>query len=255
MKKSLCLFACFALLLVAGAGFSQEAEPVACTDSPSGAAGDLSIQFKGTSSVGAADPTGLLNIIQGPITIETWVKLNDYNDYWTGMVSWGFTYKMGISDAGNGGQFIFTFFGIVDIFSGYDVRPLVGDGLWHHFAAAWEPGVGVNFFVDGAEVGSVAETRSPRVPTSTNFTIGGEDVGKVPITACMDRVRIHNAALTAAQLDSVAASPKAPLADTMVHYGFDETHAPYISAGSVHLALFPQNAVGPSSTAQWDLFR
>ncbi len=230
-------------------GYCQDPEPVSSTSSPSGAVGDLSIQFKGVSSLGADDPTGLLKIIEGPITIESWVQIDGFTNYWTGMVSWGFTYKMGISDDG---QFLFTFFGIVDIYSGYSLLPLVGDGMWHHLAAAWEPGVGVNFYVDGVAAGFAAETGSPREPTSTNFTVGGEDVGKVPFTGKMDRVRIHHALLTADQLDSVAATPKAALADTLVSYGFNEGKAPFKSAGSVTLDLSPQNAVAPASAGSWE---
>ena len=246
------LLVCVTLVVIGVPGFAQDAEPVSNSSSPSGAAGDLSIQFKGVSSVGADDPTGLLNIIEGPITIECWTQLDSFNDYWTGLVSWGFTYKMGISDDG---QFLFTFFGVVDIFSGYSLVPFVGDGQWHHLAAAWEPGVGVYFYVDGVEEASVEQTGSPREPTSTNFTVGGEDVGNVPMTGKMDRVRIHNALLTADQLDSDAASAKAALAETLVSYGFDESKAPFKSAGSVSLDLYPQNEVVVADAADWDLYR
>ncbi|MBN2326690.1 MAG: LamG domain-containing protein [Candidatus Omnitrophica bacterium] len=250
MKGKWVLFVVMAAL-VSIPVFAQDPEPVSNTDSPSGAAGDLSIQFKGVSSVGADDPDGLLNIIEGPITMEVWVKLDDYNGNWTGMSSWGFSYKLGISDDG---QFIFTFFGIVDIFSGYDITPLVGDDQWHHFAAAWTPGSGVQFYVDGADVGFVEETRAPQAARSPNFTVGGEDVGKVPITASMDRMRVHNAALTADQLDSDAANPKAPLAETLVSYDFNEAGPPYKSSGSAQLDLMPQNEVAPSAAGVWEIY-
>jgi len=252
MRAAMVLLVCMTLVLLGVPGFAQEAEPVSSTSSPSGLAGDRSIQVKGVACVGAADPTGLLNIIEGPITIESWVQIDGFNNYWTGLVSWGFTYKMGNAEDA---QFLFTFFGIVDIFSGYSLLPFVGDGKWHHLAAVWEPGAGVNFYVDGALEGFVAETGKPRVATSTNFTIGGEDVGKVPFTGKMDRVRIHNAVLTADQLDSNAAAPKAALGQTKVVYGFDETKAPFKSTGSVSLDLYPQNEVVVASSGGWDLYR
>jgi concanavalin A-like lectin/glucanase superfamily protein len=253
MKAAVFVITLFALVLVGVPGFSQEAEPVSNVSSPSGAVGDLSIQFKGVSSVGADDPDGLLNIIEGPITIECWVQLDAFNDNWTGLASWGFTYKMGIA---NNGEFLFTFFGIADIFSGYSLVPFVGDGQWHHLAGAWEPGAGVSFYVDGVMEAFVEQTGMPRDPTSTNFTVGGEDVGNVPVTAKMDRVRIHNAVLTEADLDSNAASPKAPMAETLVSYGFDEGSAPYKSTGSVSLDLLDQNAVAaPSAASNWEIYQ
>ncbi|MGC9327803.1 MAG: hypothetical protein ACP5I1_09230, partial [Candidatus Hinthialibacter sp.] len=82
MKGKWVLFVVMAAL-VSVPVFAQDPEPVSNTDSPSGAAGDLSVQLKGVSSLGADDPDGLLNIIDGPITIETWLKLDAYAEYWT----------------------------------------------------------------------------------------------------------------------------------------------------------------------------
>lgn len=252
MKKNLLVW----LLVFGVASFSMaqdpEPEPVISTSSPSGAAGDTSIQFKGTSSLGVDDAAEVLNIIEGPITIETWVMIDDYADFWTGLVSWGFTYKLGLS---NDGQFIFTFFGIVDIFSGYDLTPFIGDGQWHHLAAVWESGLGVTFFVDGEDVGIIAETGSPRAPQGFNFTVGGENNGTVPFIGKMDRVRIHNAAVLEG-LDSVADAPKPPLDTTIVHYDFDEAGPPFASSGSAVLDLDYQNAVLPASSAGgWELYQ
>lgn len=252
MKRN--LLALFIVFCVTGFGFAQEKEPVVTSDSPTGAAGDLSVTFKGVSSLGAEDPDGLLNIIEGPITVETWIKMDDYADNYTGFVSWGFTYKMGIT---NTGLFVFTFYGIVDIVSEFDLTAWEADGEWHHLASVWEPGVGVTFYADGEDVGFVEETRAPREPTTTNFTIGGENVGNVPFTGAMDRVRIHNAVLTAADLDSVASAPKAPLSTTLAHYGFDEGAAPFTSTGSVSLDMEYQNEVvfHTSHTEGWELFK
>lgn len=257
MKQPVLILAVLALAVLCVPAFAQDdAEPVANPNSPSGMEGDLAIQFKGVSSVGAEDPEGLLNIIEGPITIETWAQIDDYADFWTGMVSWGFTYKMGISNPENGTNFLFTFYGIVDIFSGYDLSPFIGDGQWHHYAAVWEPDFGVTFYVDGVDSGFAEVSGAPREPTTTNFTVGGENNGNVPFIGSMDRVRIHQAILTAEDLDSDAANPKAPLENTLVHYDFDEGAAPYASSGSVSLDLNYQNPVGLEASADnWSLHR
>ena len=249
MKRSFCLFACAALVLVAQAGFTQSAaEPVGNPGSPSGAAGDMSVQFKGVSSLGATDVDGNLNIVDGPITMECWVMLDDHTTY-TGFMAYGFTYKLGLT---NTKEYVYTHYGIVDMVSGVTVDP---GPSWHHYAAVWTPGTGVEFFIDGASVGSFANTSNPRDPQNANLTIGGENNGNVPLTGSMDRARIHHAALTAAQLDSVAGSPKPPLASTLVHYDFDEGKAPYLNGGSIILPLMPQNEVKASSASDWEIYK
>ncbi len=254
--KSRILLVCFICLslVCTSSSYAQEAEPVVNADSPSGAAGDLSIQFKGTSSVGATDSDGVLNIIEGPITMETWMKMDGFADFWTGLGSWGFSYKMGMDP---NAEFIFTFFGVVDIFSGFSFQPWIGDGQWHHVAAVWEPGVGVTFFADGAEVGFAEETGAPREgDADLNLTVGGENNGAVPFIGSMDRFRIHNAIFALEDLDSVADGPKDPLENTIVHYGFDETEPPFESLGSAALPLEFQNEVVVESSAEgWELYQ
>ena len=249
MKHTLTLFAAVALLLaVSPASFAEFDEPVPNPDSPSGAADDWSVQFKGVSSLAAYDLNGDLDIVAGPITMECWVKIDDYSTY-TGFMAYGASYKLGLTNAK---ELVYTHFGIVDIMSGVTMEP---DQVWHHVAAVWEPGSGVTFYIDGENVAFTADTSSPRAIQNANLTVGGETKGAVPLTGSMDRARIHNAVLTAAQLDSVAATPKAPLASTVVSFDFNERRIPYKSDGSSQLQLTQQKAVGTASADNWEVYK
>lgn len=168
-------------------------------------------------------------------TIEAWVKMDptDLRAY-EGIGAYGGSYKMGLAN----GQLLFTLYGIVDITSGYNV-PL--DDAWHHVASVWEPGVGVTFYADGALITAVAETRYPRAYGNNFLTIGAEGIGGNAIQASIDRFRIHKAALTIDQLDSVAKTAKAPLADTLVAYNFNESSLPYANAASAARPAFDRS--------------
>ena len=201
------------------------------SDTPSGAANDkaISINVDNPTSQGflaVNDSSGpILNLATSAFTMEAWIKLDptDARQY-EGIGAYGGSYKMGMANQ----QLEFTLFGIVDITSGFFV-PL--DGAWHHVAAVWEPGVGATLYMDGA-ANPIAETRMPRAFTSNILTIGSEGTGGNALQGMIDRFRMHKAALTAGQLDSIAKTPKAPLASTLVAYTFNESSAPYPNAAA-----------------------
>ena len=227
------------LIGIAGVGMAHDPTnvPVTVTNSPSGAAGDLAVSLNAGSATNLA---GLVvNDIDGPIlafptnapfTMETWVnrETGDTRQY-EGLGAYGFSYKMGF----NNGEFLFTLFGIIDIPSGV----VIPTGEWHHVAAVWQPGTGVEMFVDGTSVTNIAETQVPRAYVNNVLTIGAENVGPAGLQqsfqGMIDRFRIHAAALTAGDLDSVADAPKAVLPSTLVAYEFNEANYPFASAGAV----------------------
>lgn len=204
--------------------------PVVIPGSPGGAAGDNAVQLMGTGFLVVDDSNGpILNMGTNAFTLEAWVNIDPNNvRQYEGVLAYGSSYKLGL----NNGELIFTLFGIVDIRSAIMV-PL---GEWHHLAAVWEPGVGVTLYLDGgSQAGGleafVAETRMPRAPLNTMLGVGSEGLAN-PISAALDRVRIHKALLTASQLDAVAATPKAPWPSTLVAYPFNESAAPFKNAVS-----------------------
>jgi hypothetical protein len=197
--------------------------PQIITDSPSAAANDRAVQYMGTGFLVVNDADNpILAVDSEPITVETWVRWDgsDFDQY-NGILSYGNSYKLGLDS----GQIIWTLFGVVDAPSGH---VLPADNLWHHVAAVYEPGVGVTVYLDGVP-SFVEELRPMRAFSSNWLSIGAEGFGN-QLLASYDRVRIHKAALSAEQLDSAAATPKAPLATTLVAYDFNETAMPFQSA-------------------------
>lgn len=200
------------------------------TNSPAGTANDksVSLNFGNATSQGflAVDDSNnplMAFATNQAFTMEAWVYMDptDIRQF-EGIGAYGNSYKMGLSS----GQLIFTLFGIVDIASGMSV-PI--DSAWHHVAAVWQPGVGVTFYLDSTSA-DVAETRVPRAYQNNYLTIGAESTSGNALQGSIDRFRVHQAALTAADLDSDPKSPKAPVASTVVAYNFNESAFPYASA-------------------------
>jgi hypothetical protein len=192
-------------------------------NSPSGAAGDRSINITGRAFLLADDSNGpILNITNSPITLETWLYLDASSVAKSseGLVGYGQSYKMGMK----GGWQVFTLLGIKDITNSSTPVPA---GQWTHLAAAWEPGVGVHFYIDGVHTLVADANLSLRAAQHNLLTIGSESpTNGVNCVCAMDRVRVHNALLDATQLDSDAANPKPVLASTLVAYNFNEAAFP-----------------------------
>lgn len=197
--------------------------PVTSSDSPSGNANDKSVLLSGEAAPLVDDSSApVLNLQTQAMTIEVWAKRDAADDRAiTGIASYGASYKLGIM---TGGELVFTLFGVVDVMSGQYLYP----GEWHHLAAAWEPGVGVTFYVDG-NPSFVEATGAMRAFWHNRFSIGAEGEDNV-FKGNLDRMRVHKALLTAEELDNVAATPKAPLASTVAAYNFNESAMPFHSA-------------------------
>lgn len=199
-------------------------DPLLTPNSPSQAGGDSALTLNGTGFLVAEDPDAILAIQTNAFTIEAWFNWDSVNETRTlsGFVGYGSTYKLGFLN----NKVVLTAFGIMDIDSGY-YMPY--DLAWHHVAASWEPGVGVNFYIDGVLMAQVPYTDAFRVPQHNYLTVGGENLGNA-FRGSIDRLRIHKGVLTLEQLDSVAATPKALLPGTVVAYNFNEATLPCLSA-------------------------
>lgn len=215
--------------------------PESSTDTPSGAAGDRSVKLMGTGFLLVDDSSSpILAVSTEPLTLETWIKWDGTDpDRYNGILAYGGSYKLGLDN----GQILWTLFGIVDVYSGHSLPP---DGAWHHVAAAFEPGVGVTVYLDGSPL-FVAETRAMRAFGNSRFSIGSEGLGN-QVQASLDRVRVHKGLLGADQLDSVAATPKAPLATTLVAYNFNEATMPYQSSASTARPTVTSEAFNASNS-------
>jgi len=207
-----------------GLPLNPDAAPIISTASPSGAAGDRCVELtNGAFLVVDDSATPILANATSPLTMEAWVKRSSASTaVYEGIMGYGGAYKLGL----NNSELIFTLFGVVDVSSGLSLTL----DEWHHVAAVWEPGVGVTFYLDGTSA-FTPETGAMGPFLNNYLNLGAERLG-TPITGSIDRLRIHKALLTADQLDSVAATPKAPLADTLVSYPLNEAALPHQNAAA-----------------------
>ena len=186
----------------------SDGDPVKSTDTPSGAAGDLSLQFGGADRAVIQDPNGVLNMDQD-WTLEAWVKYTfDFEGdrdviFYYGHPGRGYSLSLNYA-AGNMLQV--TTLGIADMPSDTAV---VEPDAWQHVAVVHKNGESITYFINGVEAGTRDYTGGTRLAT-TNMVlyVGGEWNGGLPFTGFVDRVRISNTALTAAELDSDAGNPK-----------------------------------------------
>ena len=222
------------------------------TNAPSGAPGDYSLQIQGAGYLMADDSTNrVLDITNGPITIEAWVYLttgSPYFGFWEGIARYGGSYKLGM----RGRNLAFTLFGKEDIFSG----DILASNQWEHVAAVWNPGVGVTFYTNGV-ANSIASAQTSGRPVFDHYLIVASEGPSASATpqrfpGFLDRVRIHHAALTADQIDSDAANPKPVYANTIVAYNFDDAALPAQNAASAILPLVPAQEFLPAwSSPTW----
>ncbi len=217
--------------------------------SSSGQSGDRSIATAGGGFL-IADASGveaLNTATNGPITMETWMLIDPLTPAKSaeGILAYGNSYKMGLRS----GYLTFTLYGKKDV----EYRDLaVPAGEWVHLATAWDPGVGVHFYINGVESFIEDTNTTARVPLHNLLSIASEGLGNNSF-ATFDRVRMHTALLTADQLDSVAATPKAPLASTVLSYNFDQAELPATNSVSPALpagiaAPILAELIGPSWT-------
>ena len=216
--------------------------------SPSAQVGDGSITNSGGGFLLVDDSSGpVLNITNGPITIETWIYIDGFSPATSsqGIAAYGSSYKMGL----RGGLQVFTLFGIVDI-TNVLAGPIPAD-QWVHLAAAWEPGIGVHFYVNGTEYFEPNTTPAARPVQHNYLSIASEGFGN-NIVAALDRLRIHNALLPVSDLDTNAVTPKATLASTRVAYNFNETSFPADSSVAPSRPTILSSALLPSlSSPVW----
>jgi hypothetical protein len=203
--------------------------PVSSTESPAGGGSDRSLQIVDPDGFVVLNATNApaLAAVDTPITAEAWVFIpSDAVPRNESIVAYGNSWKFGMLSTGSVG---FTLYGVIDA----DAGVLAPFDTWTHIAAAWEPGVGVTFYLNGVEAGFVEETRAMAAPANSYLAVGGSSALTEPVHASLDRVRVHRALLTAEQLDAVAATPKGPLASTVASFAFNETEAPFVNAGTV----------------------
>ncbi len=171
------------------------------TDTPSGLAGDFSLEFAQGQRVSVPDPTKILALdpADPDFTIEAWVK------FATPAARSVFFFNNGPGGAVSSSVFtdrnaFVTTLGIVDQPSQANIPD---DGAWHHMAIAHDAGTELRFYIDGTLSDTVPYTRNV-IFTRTNqvFSIGAEPTGGLQYVGLLDRLRYSKAALTPEQLDA-----------------------------------------------------
>jgi len=174
--------------------------PEFAEDSPTGEAGDFSLQFDGNDLVTVVDPDGALQIENVPYTLEAYIKFEGVPGEDQGksiIYAYGLPGGYAFSIAADRSLFTTTY-GIADINPGNAVVP--DDGDWHHAAMVFD-GATFNFFVDAVLGDSVEDDRGPNAAEFQRLHIGieqFEDAGEIinPFLGMIDRVRISLGALT-----------------------------------------------------------
>ena len=215
------------------------------TDSPSAQPGDGSFSNLGNGFLMATDTTRVLDITNGPITLEAWVKINGNlpgkaNE---GIVAYGNSYKMGLKNS----RLVFTLFGLADVTN--SVAGVIPADQWVHLAAVWTPGTGVDFYVNGSH-NFVANTNQRARPIQHTYLSMGSEGFNNTLVGSYDRIRIHNAVIAAGDLDSDSANPKGTYASTIVSYNFNETAFPSTNAISPTLPANTCVDILPSLTGR-----
>lgn len=181
--------------------------PEVVTDTPSGVEGDYSLYFSDGAQCSVNDPNKVMDVggTGNNWTIEAWVKYpdGDFTDrkiifyYGPGGISF--------SLSGNNPRRVFvTTLRIADFSStSAEVTP----DEWHHVAVVHQDGVSLSFFVDGELIEEDPYTSGTRNADVNVMNIGSEPNGVMPITGWIDRIRVSDTALTAAELDSNPTQP------------------------------------------------
>ncbi len=181
--------------------------PAVVDDSPSGEAGDTSLEFSGTQIAVVDDSNGVLNFSDGDWTLEAWAKTDFNTDvirmvmFYYGHPGHGYSFSINLETE----TLQVTTLGIADMPS--DSAYVIPDYEWHHLAVVHKAGDSITYFIDGQEIESNSYTNLtiPADPGMTKLYIGAEPDMGLPYTGLLDRIRISNSALTPDQMDTDAA--------------------------------------------------
>ena len=125
--------------------------------------------------------------ITNQLTLEAWVKMNSYTTF-PRIAGAENAWMLYITNSARNHRL--TFYG-----SGIDTpfpnSPNLNDGKWHHVAAVYD-GDGIDGYVDGVYVGTIAKSGNLDDIGSTPVTIGGRTTGARTLDGAIREVRIWN---------------------------------------------------------------
>ena len=231
------------------ATFGVETDPTLVTSvaGPSGAANDYAVSLNKNSNSYLIGDFGSDTIIDRtqPFTIEAWVYMNAADNTYRDFVRIGDSIKVGMDTTG---QFTGTYLGVIDAEAG----TVLAEQTWTHIAYVFNPGTDIIAYVNGVSTATTSVSGLANAFSKGIVTIGSDNGGGALFNGALDRVRIHQKALSQSELDSVANSPKGVLPETILAYDFNESSSPYLSTGTYDLAMTPMSEyVSSQSVPEW----
>ncbi len=175
------------------------------TNTPSGLPGEYSLWFNGSKKLTVTDTKQIIgtNGVNDNYTLQAWVKVAVNYAPTQRAILFQYDRQPGFSFSINTNRTLHTTaFKVQDIAS---TAALPNDGLWHHVAVVHTDGANMKYYIDGALSATVAYTGGAGYRTSSAITVGSDPDGANPFTGFLARVKFDNRALTASQLDTVAA--------------------------------------------------
>lgn len=158
-----------------------------------------------TDRVDCGDPTQFN--FTGNFTLSAWIKMNgaQINKYVVAKYDFDpntaasspHSYGLGVDGSANVYGFVGGDSGYLDVVGG----PNLGDDAWHAISLAFESGVTLRIYLDGALVASRAVPIMPSFVNSVPLTIGGTSVAQ-GFAGSIDDVRIYSRALSDSEIDA-----------------------------------------------------
>lgn len=225
--------------------FAATTAPTFSTDSPTGGAGDFSMEFASAGRrVVVPDPNLAINLDPGDFTVQAWVKFGSQS----GRAVFFFSNGPGgaISFSILDRKLFVTTLGILDQPS---TAAIPDDGGWHHVAVVHVTGSEFRFYVDGVLGQTVPYAGGALigVRTDTQFYIGSEPNGGLPFVGKLDRLKVSSGVVAAEDLDFRVIPGVDPEAPELTIRTVVEVAWPSLPAGYVL-----QSTTDISDPGSWD---
>jgi hypothetical protein len=224
---------------------------------PEGVRGDC-LRFDGFTTLVRRKAAKVPDLTRG-FTLQAWVALAAYSWNWTPILGQrdGDTrgYSFGIDSTGHFGLQLAADFRWTNCIA----TNVLSLKTWHHLAVTYDPAFGVRLFLDGQPAGSFPVEKSLSFAKEIDLYIGRNHEKMVPahlvrdwakfpswwsLDGLLDEVKIHDRALTAAEIQSSWASDKPSRAPDIPPRRF-----PDVAGGSKRFGAYPARL---NYYEQWD---
>ena len=216
------------------------------------------LRFDGFTTLVRGKAAKVPNLSRG-FTLEAWVAMAAYSWNWTPILAQrdGDTrgYSFGIDSTGHFGLQLAADFRWTTCLA----TNVLGLRTWYHLAAVYDPAFGVRLFLDGQPAGSFRVEKGLSLAKDIDLYIGRNHEKMVPahlvrdwakfpswwsLDGLLDEIKIHNRALTAAEIQASWASDKPSSAPSIPPRRF-----PNVAKGTTRFGAYPARL---EYYEQWD---